>query len=280
MKTGIIDVGGGLRGIYAAGVLDYCMERGIGFDLGIGVSAGSGNLACLAAGQRGRSYRFYTDYAFRPEYMGLRERARTGSFVNLDYVYGELCRSGGEDPLDYAALCASEMELYVVATDAAAGEAEYFDRSALSQDGYDPFKASSALPFICRPYPMRGRLYYDGALGDPVPVEKALALGCERLVLLLSRPAGEPRRPGRDFAFAAAIERAYPAAAHALRLRAARYNAGVFAARRLAVEGRAVIISPDDTCGVDTLTRDRAALERLYEKGLADGEKVENFMNP
>ena len=38
MKTGIVDVGGGLRGIYAAGVLDYCMDQGIHFDLGIGVS--------------------------------------------------------------------------------------------------------------------------------------------------------------------------------------------------------------------------------------------------
>ncbi len=42
---GIVDVGGGLRGIYAAGVLDRCMEHGIQFDLGIGVSAGGANLA-------------------------------------------------------------------------------------------------------------------------------------------------------------------------------------------------------------------------------------------
>ncbi len=44
-RIGIVDVGGGLRGIYAAGVLDRCMEHGIQFDLGIGVSAGSANLA-------------------------------------------------------------------------------------------------------------------------------------------------------------------------------------------------------------------------------------------
>ena len=33
--------GGGFRGIYAAGVLDYCLDNEIRFDLGIGVSAGS-----------------------------------------------------------------------------------------------------------------------------------------------------------------------------------------------------------------------------------------------
>lgn len=50
MKTGVVDAGGGFRGIYAVGVLDYCMEHGIRFDLGIGVSAGSANLASYAAG--------------------------------------------------------------------------------------------------------------------------------------------------------------------------------------------------------------------------------------
>ena len=27
MKTALIDVGGGLRGVYAAGVLDYCLDE-------------------------------------------------------------------------------------------------------------------------------------------------------------------------------------------------------------------------------------------------------------
>ncbi len=60
MKIGVVDVGGGLRGIYAVGVLDYCMDQGIRFDMGIGVSAGSANLISYAAGQRGRNYQFYT----------------------------------------------------------------------------------------------------------------------------------------------------------------------------------------------------------------------------
>ena len=32
MKTGVIDVGGGMRGIYAAGVLDTCLQQNIEFD--------------------------------------------------------------------------------------------------------------------------------------------------------------------------------------------------------------------------------------------------------
>lgn len=53
MKTGIVDVGGGLRGIYAAGVFDWCLDQKILFDLCIGVSAGSANVVSYIAGQRG-----------------------------------------------------------------------------------------------------------------------------------------------------------------------------------------------------------------------------------
>ena len=67
MKTGIVDVGGGMRGIFAAGVFDYCMDQGICFDLVIGVSAGSANAASFLAGQRGRNYEFYTEYSFEKE---------------------------------------------------------------------------------------------------------------------------------------------------------------------------------------------------------------------
>ena len=88
--TGIIDVGGGLRGIYGAGVFDRCMTDGIRFDYVIGVSAGAANGAAYCAGQKGRNYLFYTEYALRREYMGLETLRETGSFIGLDYIYSDL----------------------------------------------------------------------------------------------------------------------------------------------------------------------------------------------
>ena len=102
-KIGVVDVGGGFRGVYAAGVLDYCMDNGIRFDLGIGVSAGSANLISYCAGQRGRNYHFYVEYGMRKEYASVGNFLRKRSFVDMDYVYGTLSNSDGENPLDYAA---------------------------------------------------------------------------------------------------------------------------------------------------------------------------------
>ena len=278
MKTGIVDVGGGLRGIYAAGVLDYCMDQGIAFDLGIGVSAGSANLASYGAGQRGRNYQFYTEYAFRKQYMSLGNFVERKSYVDLDYVYGTLSCADGENPLDYAALRDNPMEFYVVATDAETGQAHYFDKTDIRQDNYDIMKASSAIPFVCQPYAIGGRSYYDGALSDPVPVEKAFSLGCGRVVLLLTKPERLLRTSGKDEKLAACICHTYPAAAKELCQRAKRYNDSVALARLLARQGKVLVVAPKDTFGVDTLTRDRDALEKLYQEGYADGERIETFL--
>ena len=278
MKIGIVDVGGGLRGIYAAGVLDYCLEQNIRFDLGIGVSAGSANLASFAAGQRGRNYRFYTEYAFRREYMSLRNFLFKGSYVDMEYVYGTLSRAGGEDPLDYPAFRDNPMELVVVATEAETGKVKYFDKSDISQDDYSPSKASSAIPFFCKPYEVRGVLYYDGALGDPVPVEKAFRMGCDRVIVILTKPEQELRTPKKDERIAALIRKKYPAAAEKLCGRAKLYNESVALAQSCAKLGKALIVAPDDTCGVDTLKKDKVSLVQLYQKGYQGGDKISTYL--
>lgn len=278
MKTGIVDVGGGLRGIYAAGVLDYCMDHGIRFDLGIGVSAGSANLTSYCAHQRGRNYQFYTDYAFRKEYMSLENFISQKSYVDLDYVYSTLSCSNGENPLDYDAFRDNPMEMYVVATEAETGHPKYFDKSDIRQDDYNIMKASSAIPFVCRPYSVNGTAYYDGALSDPVPVEKAFQLGCDRVVLLLTRPEHYLRNSRKDERLAACIRHAYPAAAQSLCQRARRYNDSVALARMKARQGKVLVVAPEDTFGVDTLTRDKDSLDKLYQEGYADGKKITVFL--
>ncbi len=277
-KTGIVDVGGGYRGVYATGVLDYCLDHRISFDLGIGVSAGSANLISFAAGQRGRNYQFYTEYGSRKEYAGIGNFLFKRSFIDLDYVYGTLSNSDGENPLDYPAAMADPMEFIAVATEAETGNATYFDKSDIAQDDYSVLKASSAIPFVCHPYAVGETLYYDGALGDTVPVEKAFQLGCDKVVLLLTLPKDTVRTSKTDRKLAARIRKKYPLAAEKLEQRAEHYNEGIALAKKLAAEGKVLIVAPDDTCGVSTLSRDADALRRLYEKGYQDGKNISDFL--
>lgn len=278
MKTGIVDVGGGLRGVYAAGIFDYCLDMGIQFDFCIGVSAGSANVTSYMAGQKKRNYPFYTEYPFRKEYMSIRNFLFKRSYIDMDYLYGTLSNSTGENPLDYPSLKKSSAELVVVATNAQTGKAVYFDKDDLKQDEYDILKASSSIPFVCKPYEIDGVLYYDGALGDPVPVEKAFQCGCDKVVVILSKPKDVIRSPKKDNILADRIQKKYPFAAEQLKKRAEHYNQGVQLSKEYEAQGRVLIVAPDDTCGVDTLTKNREALQRFYEKGYRDAQAIPEFL--
>ena len=48
---GIVDVGGGMRGVFGCGVTDFLLDNDITFDYCLGVSAGSANLASYEIGR-------------------------------------------------------------------------------------------------------------------------------------------------------------------------------------------------------------------------------------
>ena len=278
MKTGVIDVGGGMRGIYAAGVLDACLNQEVEFDYCIGISAGSANMASYLAKQPGRNYKFYHDYSFRKQYMGLKNWLKTGSYINFEYIYGTLSNSGGENPLDLQTLLQSKSELMVIASNAVTGKAKFFHKTDMSPDNYRILMASSCVPGVDLPIKIGDSFYFDGALAAPVPIQKAFDDGCERVVLILTKPVGKIRTSGKDVLLAKTIQRKFPLAAENMRLRADRYNEGVCLAQEYAKQGKVLILSPDNTAGVDTLKRDKTALRALYEKGLKDGSFISSWL--
>lgn len=279
MKTAVIDVGGGMRGMYAAGVLDACMYDDVKFDIAIGISAGSANVCSYIANQLGRNYMFYREYSGRPEYMSFHNYFETGSFINMDYIYSTLSNKDGENPLDFDAFNASDIQMVVVATNAITGKPAYFDRHWLQENQYDIFKASCSIPVVNHPYMIAGVPFFDGALSDPIPLGKAFELGADKVVIILTKPSDIERKPYKDQAVAAFM-RSYLKAAEGLRSRADRYNEVVARAKELEKEGKVLIVAPDDTCGVDTLDRNPNNLHRLYLKGFQDGQKIKEFLHP
>ena len=277
--VGIIDVGGGMRGIYTAGIYDYLLDHHISIDYCLGVSAGSANLVSFLAGQRGRNRRFYTNYANRREYMSLHNFVTTGSYVDVDYIYSTLSDSHGEDPVDYEAFAASSSQYVAVATDAYTGLPRYFTKDDVHPDDFSVVKASCCLPIACRPYRINGVPYFDGGVADPVPYRRALADGCDRVVVLLTRPR-DFRRPPLSHPGAARLAlHHYPKTLETLLQRHLNYNQAVEEVLALEEQGKALLLAPADIDGISTLRRNGLALDRLYGYGYQDGAKLEAFLS-
>lgn len=272
-----MDVGGGLRGAYGAGVFDWCLDNGLSFDCCVGVSAGSANVAAYIAKQRNRNLRFYEEYSQRSEYMGLRAMVRSRSFLSVDYVYGTLSNSAGEDPLDYQAICNSQQQFHAVATDAHTGEPVYLTLDDMGQDDYMPLKASSAVPLACRPYKYGNHAYYDGGISDPILLQHAFNLGCSKVAVILTRPRDFYRDPKKDALMSSLLGVKYPRAGKALRQRAQIYNRELDFAKEKCAEGKVLIIAPDSIGDMGTLTKDIDAIHALYDKGYSDAKQLAEF---
>lgn len=277
-KLGLVDVGGGLRGAYGAGVLDRCMDDGIDFDCCIGVSAGSANVAAYLSQQRGRNLRFYADYSARSEYLGFAAWRNSGSFLDVEYVYGALSQKGGEDPLDMNAFHASKATFTAVAADVETGKTVYFEKNDMQENDLGPLKASSSVPIACRPFAWREHLFCDGGLSNPIPVQQAFVAGCDHVIVILTRPKDFRRNARKDQATAWLLQRKYPRVAALLRKRAATYNYQLDQAVALEQEGSVLIVAPDDIKDMGTLTRDRDKIVELYQKGYSDGAAVRAYL--
>ena len=275
---GVIDVGGGLRGIYGAGVLDACLDMNINFDYCIGVSAGSANIASYIAGQKGRNKTFYTDYSFRKDYMSFSNLIKKGSFVDLEYIYATLSNEDGEYPLNFDAVKNSDKIFKVVATNALSGQPVYFDKSDMSKNNYDVIKSSCSLPVVNRPYSFAGGKYYDGGISDPIPVGRAFFDGCDKVVVILTRPRDFYRDGKRESKTSVIIKRKYPLAAEALATRHVVYNKQLNLCKQYEKEGKVLIVAPDDISGMGTLTKDKEQLLKLYDKGYRDAEAIKEFI--
>ena len=278
MKIGVVDVGGGLRGSFGAGVLDYCMEQGIRFDFGIGVSAGAANISSYMANQRGRNFVFYTEYFQREQYMGVKNLIHTGSYIGLDYIYSSLSDHEGDYPLDWKTIRNDPRDMMIVATDANTGLPHYFHKYDMRQDSYDPIKASCCVPVINRPYKVNGIPYFDGGLSDPVPYEKAFEAGCDKVVVILTRPEDYRRIPKNDKIIADLLHQHYPNASLAMRNRSVVYNQQLDECEYLQIQGKVCIVAPDSIGKMKTLTKDKDSIEALYYKGYEEAKSILNFV--
>ena len=178
---GIIDIGGGMRGIYTSGLFDYLMDKGISFRYYLGVSSGSANLIAYAAGQRGRTYNFYTKDAFDKSFMGIGSYLRSGMIMNLDKIFENPLKTEN-GTIDFLDFMTADFSFTAVSTHMKTLEPRYFTKADFTPKDFSALKAAAAMPVACRnPVKFRGDFYFDGGLSDPSPIRRHLMTAAIRL---------------------------------------------------------------------------------------------------
>lgn len=272
MKTGLVLEGGGMRGLYTAGVLDWLLDEKILLPYCIGVSAGACNAVSYISGQRGRNYRINTDYIQDKRYLSVWNFFKNKSMFGMDFIFDEIPHR--LDPFDYESFHANPCQFFAGVTDVQTGKPVYFGKEDI-QGHSIVLRASSAIPVFSQPVAYKGGVYMDGGTSDPIPYRRALQDGCDKLLIVLTRPRGYRKSPESLRAVYHRLLRCYPKMIDTMDHRHEIYNAALDEVFSLEKQGKAVVLAPPPEIKIGRFERDVNVLKMLYHAGYNDAKKID-----
>lgn len=272
-ETGLVLEGGGMRGVFTVGVLDYFMDNNIWFPYTIGVSAGASNGISYASRQRGRSRFSNIELLKIHNYIGMRHLFRGKGYIDLDYLFYEY--PDLYYPFDFKTYSESKDRFVMVVSNCITGKAEYIEEKRDPKRLVDVCKASCTLPVLCPITYLDGVPMVDGGVCDAIPIQHAIDEGFKKNVIVLTRNKGY-RKSEKDFYLPGFIYKKYPLIREQLKLRYHRYNEVLDLIERLEEEGSAIVIRPGRPLEVGRTGSDINKLKALYDEGYKCGMAIKD----
>ncbi|OGX68605.1 MAG: patatin family protein [Paenibacillus sp. RIFOXYA1_FULL_44_5] len=270
-KIGLVLEGGGMRGVYSAGVLDYLLEQDLHFPYVIGVSAGACNASSYISKQIGRNKKVTIDYIRDPRYLSYRNWFKEKSMFGMDFIFDQIPRE--LEYFDFSSYEQSDQQFIVGATDCYTGKPVYFAKD--QADALLPvIRASSSLPFFSPIVQHDGYTLLDGGVADPIPVHKAIEDGNTKNVLILTQPADYRKNPFKWKWLAKKIYPEYQGLVEALVNRHLVYNETLDYIAQLEKDKQVFVIRPESSLQVKRMEKNEVKLRSIYERGYQDTSKV------
>ena len=263
-QAGLILEGGGMKGIYTAGVLEFFMEKGLWFSDCYGVSAGACHLCSYLSGQKKRAFHVAVDYLQCRDYCSARSLLLTGNLFHEDLCYDLI--PNWLNPYDYAAFDRYEGKAWAVVTNIVTGRPEYLPLRDMKRD-IKAVQASSSLPLVSRNVKIGNNLYLDGSLADSIPIRRSVQDGNRKNVVVLTKEVGYRKEKSSALGLIRAAYLRYPQVYELMKNRHISYNKTLDYLEEQEREGRAFVIRPQTPSGVKRIEKDRDKLTALYEQG-------------
>lgn len=269
VQAGLILEGGGMKGAYTAGVLDFFLDKDLICSRVYGVSAGACHMCSYISGQRGRALDVSVDYLSSKKYCSLESLLTTGDLFNADTCYYMIPEY--LHPYDYEAFERYEGKAYSVVTNIETGRAEYLQLKDMKRD-IVAVQASASLPLVSRNVRINGKLYLDGGIADPIPLRRSVTDGNRKHIVVLTKEEGYVRKPTGNTTLFKLRYPKYPKVHELMASRHVEYNETMAYVERMKEAGKAFVIRPRKASDVGRIEKDKSKLLALYEEGYRDAE--------
>lgn len=268
MKIGLLLEGGGMRGLYTAGVLDVFMENDLKIDGIVGVSAGALFGMNYKSKQIGRVLRYNKKYAKNKNYMGVYSLFTTGNIMNEDFCFNRIVNE--LDPVDFETFKNTNVDFYAVVTNIQTGKAEYIKIEDLkNSNSIEILRASGSMPFVSKPVLVNNKIYLDGGIADSIPIDKIMRMNFDKIIVVLTRPL-EYRKKRTNRIFPKIYYRKYPNFVETINNRYKKYNEELDKILELEKNGKIFVIRPSKLINIKRVEKDSDKIQAMYDLGRND----------
>lgn len=271
-KVSLILEGGGMRGVYSAGVLDLLLDENIDIKYCVGVSAGACNCVSYVSKQKKRNYRVNINYINDKRYLSIRNLLLTGSAFGMDMLFDIIPNE--LEVFDHETYINSNTKFFVGSTNCDTGLPEFYNIKDFNVDGYDALKASISLPLVAKIINYDNKNLLDGGIAAPIPIQKAIEDGIEKHVVILTRHRGYRKEKTKIMPIIKRKYKNYPKLVEAIENRYKIYNETLELINKLEKEGKCFVISPSTPLKVSRFERDKEKLKVVYNQGYEDALKL------
>lgn len=271
--TGLILEGGGMRGVYTAGVLDYFMEKDLYFKNCYAVSAGACHAASYFSKQRGRSMKVCLDYIHDKRYCSVNSLIKTGDIFGADFVYNQIPNE--LELFDYETYNKNEGNFYSVVTNCETGKAEYIKIEDI-RDDIIAVRASSSLPLLSKIVEINGNKYLDGGISDSIPIKKSKEDGNNKNIIILTRDKDYRKEKNKLIPIVKMKYGKYPKLVESMTNRYKVYNDTLEFIEEEKEKNKVFIIQPKIKVEIGRLEKDKEKLKALYNQGYNDAKEYYN----
>ena len=276
VEVGLVVEGGGMRGIYTAGVLDFFMDKNLYFDDCYAVSAGACHVTSYLSKKKGRSAKITLDYIGDKRYCSINSLIKTGDMFGAEMIYDIIPNK--LDLYDYDTFNKFKGNFYSVVTNCKTGKAEYIKIEDMKKD-IIAVRASSSLPLLARIVKIDGEEYLDGGITDSIPIKKSIEDNHEKNVVILTRDKNYRKSKPGFISLLKMKYKKYPNLIKALENRYKMYNNTLDFLEEKRKENKVFIIQPKEPVNISRVEKNKDKLKALYDQGYNDAkEKYEELI--
>lgn len=258
-----------MRGVYTAGALTWLIDNGIEFDNAYGISTGAVHLCNFLMKDKKNLFDFSVDYINDKKALFLPALLRCGHIVDYDYLFKDILID--KVHYDMSKLQNVKTNAKVGVYDLNVGKTIYLDVRSINTN---ELKATTSLPLLGKVVKENGREILDGGITDMIPIGESINDGCNRHLIITTKPANYVRKPAKK-AIVKLMAGVYSKCKNIgkdYEIRHINYQKQISAIKELEKNNEAVYIYPTKTSNVTRLGGKRGELIELFELGRSDME--------